>query len=140
MTAMLFHDDIAVAEFVGRINGKPFHQPYTAIGVIGQDGTLAGGFVFTGYTGDSVEMSLAGAATISRGAWRAIADYVFRQMKCSRLQVHTRRDGNKRVRRTATRLGFHMEGIARRYYGQHDALVYSLTADQLPAFRKRWRF
>lgn len=136
---LLFGHDTAVADFVGRINGKPFHEPYTAIGLTRADGQLIGGFVFTGYTGDCVEMSLAGPATISRSSWAMVADYVFRQMGCSRLQVHTRKDNNKRVKRTATRLGFHMEGTARRYYGDHDALVYSLTADQLPKFRRRWR-
>ena len=136
---LLFSHDTAVANFVAGITGKPFHAPYSAIGITRPDGQIVGGFVFTGYTGDSIEMSLAGAATISRAAWAAIADYVFRQMGCSRLQVHTRRDGDKRVRRTATRLGFHMEGTARRYYGRRDALVYSLTISQLPAFRKRWR-
>lgn len=139
MINLLFNHDIAVADFVARFTGKPFHQPFTTIGVTRPDGQLIGGFVFTSYTGDSIEMSLAGSATISRAAWAAVADYVFRQRGCSRLQVHTRRDGDKRVRRTATRLGFHMEGTARRYYGQHDALIYSLTADQFPAFRKRWR-
>jgi RimJ/RimL family protein N-acetyltransferase len=136
---LLFGHDTAVADFVGRINGKLFHEPYTAIGVTKPDGQLIGGFVFTGYTGECVEMSLAGPATISREAWRVVAEYVFGQMGCSRLQVHTRKDHNRRVKRTATRLGFHMEGTARRYYGDHDALVYSLTADQLPKFRRRWR-
>ena len=68
---LLGHDD-AVASWVGNINGKPFHPPYTAIGCVTEEGRLTGGFVFTGYNGTSVEMSLAGHGVTQRGLWRAV--------------------------------------------------------------------
>lgn len=134
---LLGHDQ-AVAEWVGRINGKPFHPPFTAIGSIDRAGTLTGGFVFTGFNGDAIEMSLAGSGVVERGMWRAVLVYVFEQLGCARLQVHTRRT-NKVVRRQATRLGLHFEGVARRLYGDADGLCYSLIRDDLPAFRARWK-
>lgn len=138
MTALLFGHEQSVAEWVGRKNGKAFEPPYSAFGVLDNEGTLVGGFVFTGFNGDAIEMSLAGPGCITRGAWRAVLDYVFRQRGCTRLQVHTSRR-NKRMKKIVARGAFHFEGIARRFYGKDDAVVYSLIADDLPNFRERWK-
>lgn len=135
---LLGHDQI-VAEWVGSKTGKPFHAPFTAIGIIDSDGTLTGGYVFTGYNGDGVELSLAGKGVVSRDGWRAVLDYVFIQLNCVRLQMHTSRR-NKRVCRNLHELfpkGY--EGIAKRFYGRDDGVCYALTADTLGDFKSRWR-
>lgn len=137
MNVLTGHDE-AVAEWVGRQVGKPFHPPYTAIGLIGADGTLRGGFVFNGYTGSTIEISLAGAACMRRSSWAAVLDYVFRQLGCVRLQFHTSKR-NKRVKRQTARAGFRYEGVARRMYGRDDGVAYSLVVDDLEQFRARWR-
>ncbi len=136
MNLLLGHDE-AVAAWVGQHIHKPFHPPFTAIGAVDLQGTLRGGFVFTGYNGATVELSLAGRT--DRGLWRAMLAYAFEQLGCSRLQIHTERD-NLTVRHLAPRLGFTFEGKARNFYGQgRDALQYSLVSDDLQAFRARWR-
>jgi RimJ/RimL family protein N-acetyltransferase len=127
----------AVAEWVARQCGKPFHPPFEAIGIAGPAG-LTGGFVFTGFNGDGVEVSVAGHGIASRGAWRAACAYVFDQLGCARMQMHTRRS-NKAVRTILPRFGMKFEGVARRFYGDEDGLVFSLTADDVAAFRARWR-
>lgn len=137
MKALVGHDK-SVAEWVAGKVGKPFEAPYTAIGALAGDGTLRGGFVFTGYNGSSVEMTLAGAGTLDRSMWRAIGSYVFDQLGCARLQVHTAAS-NRAVRKLAPRLGFTFEGKSRRFYGGEDAYLYSLVADDLPRFKARWR-
>lgn len=137
MNLLLGHDP-AVAAWVGSKVGKPFHAPFTAIGAIDAAGTLQGGFVFTGFNGSSIDLSLAGHLS-HRGLWRAVLAYTFDQLGCSRLQVHTATD-NRSVRKLAPRLGFTFEGKSRNFYGHgRDALQYSLTTGDLPAFRKRWR-
>lgn len=139
MSELLFGHDRDVCEFVGSVVGKPFGDvPKTTIGIVSPEGKIIGGYVFTGYTGPSIEMSLAGSGVALRDTWTAVLSYVFGQLGCVRLQVHTRRD-NARARKQATRLGFRYEGTMRRYYGDVAGLVYSLTADDLPAFRERWR-
>ena len=127
-----------VADWVAQRGGKPFHPPFEAIGIIGAAGALTGGLVFTGYNGDGIEVSVAGHGIASRSAWRATVDYVFGQLRCKRLAMHTRRS-NKIVRHILPRFGMTFEGVARRFYGNEDALVFSLTADEVPAFRARWR-
>ncbi len=129
----------AVADWVARINGKAFHPPFEAIGIIDQQGTLTGGYVFTGFNGDGVELSLAGRGVVSREGWRVVLDYVFNQLGCSRMQMHTSRR-NKKVCKNLHELfpkGF--EGIAKRFYGKDDGVVFALTKDDLGAFKARWR-
>jgi hypothetical protein len=137
MNLLLGHDS-TVAEWVGRMVGKPFNPPFTAIGVLDTEGTLRGGFVFTSFIDQSIELSLAGKASMTREAWAGVLAYVFDQLGCKRLSVHTRR-GNKVMRRQVSRTGFFFEGVARRIYGNEDGLTFSLTVDDLPAFRKKWR-
>lgn len=137
MNLLLGHDE-TVAAWVGQRIGKPFHAPFTAIGAIDGKGTLRGGFVLNGYNGSTVELSLAGNVA-SRGLWRALLAYVFVQLGCARLQIHTEKS-NAAVRRLAPKLGFTFEGKSRNFYGQgRGALLYSLVSDDLPGFRRRWR-
>jgi RimJ/RimL family protein N-acetyltransferase len=124
-----------VADWVAHVSGKPFARPYEAIGIASQ-GRLVGGMVFTGYNGDGVEVSIAGRS--AREGWRAAVDYAFGQLGCSRLQVHTRYS-NKTVKAMLPRMGFTFEGPARKFYGTEDGLTYSLTIDDLPRFKARWR-
>jgi RimJ/RimL family protein N-acetyltransferase len=127
-----------VAAFVARAAGKPFHPPFTAIGVANDAGALIGGFVFTGFNGDGIEVSVAGRGIASRSAWRAALAYVFDQLGCARMQMHTRKS-NVAVRRILPRFGVKYEGTARRFYGNESGLIFSLTSDDLAGFRARWR-
>lgn len=137
---LLFGHDKIVAEWVAKqANSKPFVQPFTAFGFLDSSGTLTGGAVFTGYNGDNVELSLAGRAAATRSGWAAIVDYVFSQLKCSRLQMHTRKSNRRVLRMLAHRLGVQYEGVAHQYFGREDGIVYSLTIDELPAFRAKWK-
>jgi RimJ/RimL family protein N-acetyltransferase len=135
---ILFGHDKTVAKWVGTITGKPFHIVDATIGWVGPEGHLTGGFVFTGFNGTSIELSLAGHGVTHRGLWRAILHYVFDQLKADRIQIHTAAS-NLTVRKLAPRLGFAFEGKSRRFYGREDAFVYSLVRDDLPSFRQRWR-
>lgn len=136
MNLLLGHDS-AVATWVGDRIGKPFSTVDATIGAVDHQGRLQGGFVFTGFNGSCIELSMAG--TTDRGLWRSMLTYVFDQLHCSRLQVHTASD-NKAVRQLAPRLGFTFEGKSRSFYGEgRDALQFSLTIADLPAFRRRWR-
>jgi RimJ/RimL family protein N-acetyltransferase len=140
LSDLLFGHDETVAEWVaGQPFGQKFSPPYTTIGVI-SNGRLTGGFVFTSYdaAGPSVNISLAGRGVLAPAIWASVLDYVFVQMKCVRLGCHTSK-ANKMVRRCLPHLGFKFEGTARRKYGDNDGYSFSLTIDDLPAFRKRWR-
>lgn len=137
---LLFGHDKTVAEWVARqAHSKPPVAPYTAFGFVDSRGTLTGGCVFTGYNGDTVELSLAGRSAATRSGWAAITSYVFDQLGCSRLQMHTNRRNKHTLRMLAGRLGVRYEGVARRFFGKDDGVCYSLTVDDLAAFRAKWR-
>lgn len=135
---MLFGHDETVAGWVSSKVNKDFQKPFTSIGVLNSDGRLIGGFVFNDFTGSSIEMSIAGKGVFSRGIWRGVINYVFGQLKCSRLQMHTN-ENNKQVKKLAPRLGFTFEGKSRNFYGKDGACVYSLVKADLDAFQSRWR-
>lgn len=139
MANLLFGHDQTVADWIAKqANGKPFHQPFDAFGLVDATGRLVGGFIFTGFNGHSIELSLAGKAVASRGGMAAVLQYVFVQLGCTRMQMHTRRH-HKRVLRQLNKLGMKYEGIARRFYGRDDAVCYALTTDDLDEFKRRWR-
>src|SRR5436305_1690086 len=91
-----------IAGWVQQFSGKPFCKPYETIGIVNAQGAITGGFVFTGYNGDGIEVSVAGKGIASRAAWGAACRYVFDQLGCKRLQMHTRKS-NAVVRRILPR-------------------------------------
>jgi hypothetical protein len=138
VSALIFDHPQVITKWVGERCGKEFKIWDTAIGVVDKAGNITGGFVFTNYTGSSVEISLAGRGCFQRDAWRGVFNYVFRQLGCTRLSMHTA-FGNKFIRTWASKGGWTFEGRARRLYGRGDGLTFSITVDDLPALQKRWR-
>jgi RimJ/RimL family protein N-acetyltransferase len=140
VSTLLFGHDKTVAEWVAKqAHSKAPVPPYTAFGFLDATGRLTGGCVFTGYNGDTVELSLAGRGAASRSAMAAVSSYVFAQLGCSRLQMHTRRSNHRVLRMLAKRLGVQYEGVARHYFGKNEhGVVYALTVDNLAAFRAKW--
>ncbi len=143
---LLFGHDKSVAEWVARqANSKAPTADFSAFGFVDGAGALIGGCVFTGYNGTSVELSMAGRAAATRTGWAAILSYVFDQLGCVRLQMHTSQR-NKRVKRMLAPpigkggLGVRYEGVAKHYFGRgKDAVVYALTIDEIAAFRAKWK-
>lgn len=118
-----------VSAFVSSKTGDQYVDVMRTLGILTPEGRIVGGFVLTNYTGHGVELSVAGKGCVSRGAWRELGDIVFRELACQRLSVTTRRS-NKRVRKMAPRFKFKFEGIARRFYGDEDGIVFSLLRDE----------
>ena len=104
-----------------------------------KDGKMAGAVVFNNYhilhKGSWCEISTAidDAGCISRRVLRELFDYPFNQLGVSRLQAATS-VANLRCRSFIERLGFRLEGLARKAHdGETDQAVYSM----LPA-ECRW--
>lgn len=125
--------DQFVAAWVAReLNIDPAEfGPCSAMGVV-LGGSLVAGIVFNEYVvmraGSSIQASIASTSPhwASRPVLRDIFRYPFEQLGVSRLWASTAK-GNKRARRFLLRLGFKLEGVARRGYdGTRDAAVYSL--------------
>ena len=133
---MLFGFDSDVAEFVGKNMEREFAPPFTAIGVLDQNGNLVGGMVFSDYTGSNIEITIYGPGLMSRKVVSQCFDYVFNQLKCSRLTARTRRS-NRLMRKLLPRLGFDYEATIKHYFGTErgdDALLFRLT----PEYASKW--
>lgn len=106
-----------------------------AIGIVHR-GQLVAGVVYNWYRryeeGAVMEASIAAATPkwATRQVLGAIFAYPFQQMQVTRLQV-TCRKSNKHARKFVARLGFKMDGVARRLWdGKHDAVVYSMIPEE----------
>lgn len=103
------------AEFVSGQIGRAFAPPYQAIG-LEINGTMAGGVVFTSYTGEDVEVTVAGSPRAwTRAFLRRLGDYAWNELGCIRVTITTE---SELVARLAERLGARMEGCKRNQFGR----------------------
>lgn len=126
---LLRNEPEIVSAFVAGQTGDQYCDVMRALGILSGEGRIVGGVLLTNFTGYGVEMTLAGKGCISRGAWQAIGDMAFGELGCQRISVTTRRS-NKRVCKLVPRLKFKFEGVARRFYGKEDGIVFSLLRDE----------
>lgn len=130
---LVFGHDLKVAEWVAKQIKLHHYDPCTAIG-IERKGTIIGGCIYNNFRTDtygnplSIEMSF---ATIdkrwaTRGIIASLFAYPFSQLCLKRVQL-TIAKRNKGVRRFVERLGFKLEGIARKAYCDgSDSAIYSM--------------
>ena len=126
---LVFGEDEMVARWAGERFGTVFSPPLRALGVK-EAGEIRGALVFNDFNGANIECSVVGdtacwTAPVVSAAFR----YAFDQCQCVRLTLRTRRR-NKLVRKLIPRLGFRFEGVARRYYGDDDALVFGMLKEE----------
>ncbi|WP_028711067.1 GNAT family N-acetyltransferase [Paracoccus pantotrophus] len=118
--------DERVGRFVAERTGSFICPPYTFLG-IERGGEVIAGAVFNCFVGSSVEVTVAGKGW-DRAFFRAVGDYVFRQMGCCRMGFTTEQET---VARLAERLGGVREGVMRSYFGPgRDGIVIGVLADE----------
>ncbi len=133
-TGLLYGCDEAVANFVFSTYCRNPMQFDRAIGLVDKHGMVVGGILFQGWNGPNVEMSYYGEQTLTPGVVRSIANFVIATFNPSRGTVNTRKR-NKRLIRALLKMGFKLEGVSRRYYGDKDCA--HNTAVRLVLFRER---
>ena len=125
----LVTDSEAVAHWVAaRCDVGQFQAPYTAFGWADASGQIVGGAVFNAWNGANVELSLAGRGSVSRQAFRDMAEYAFRQIGTRRITMHTKA-GNRRLIGQALRNGFALEGFRTRFFPDDDAVALVLLPE-----------
>lgn len=128
--------DAWVAAWVARqLNLPAGFGPCSAIGVA-IEGRMIAGAVYHDYRdlprGRTMQASIAAVTPrwATRRTLRDMFAYPFGQVCVARLWVSVARN-NRRSRSLAERLGFKLEGVARRAHdGVTDAFVYSMLADE----------
>jgi RimJ/RimL family protein N-acetyltransferase len=102
------------------------------IGLAAQDGAPIAGVVYTDFTGHSLQMLAArfGTAPITRGFYRAIFDYPFRQLGCRKVFALVNA-GNHRALQLDARLGFVVEAVVAGWYrGGTELVILGMTREQ----------
>jgi RimJ/RimL family protein N-acetyltransferase len=128
----LVFDKERCAEFAARILAadKCWGEWFQCIGAE-RDGALQAVAVFNDFTGHNVEITVAseGGKWASRSVLGAAMRYAFDQLKVERVTAHIR-FSNRRALKLAKGAGFHEEGIARRWFGDEDAVILGLLRSE----------
>jgi len=135
MRVMIDQHDLVVP-YVSDATGHQYTRVCGSIGIVSDSGRLMGGILLTDYTGHGVDMTIAGRGCLNSDVWFIVGECVFGKLGCERLSITTARS-NKMVRRLAPKVGFRYEGIARRYYGTEDGIVFSMIRTD-PAVSTHW--
>lgn len=94
-----------------------------------RDGKIHGLIAFDRITSTDAEMHVLGrAGFLTRGILREAGRLMFGRYGVQRVTAHMRA-GNECLHRVAERLGFVQEGLARRYYGDENAVIYGLLRE-----------
>ncbi|MGL4651544.1 MAG: hypothetical protein ACRC1H_19210, partial [Caldilineaceae bacterium] len=93
------------------------------------DGALQAGVYFDGYTENNIFAHIASSMhTLPRSLLRAVAVYVFEQLKLSRMTFAVS-SGNHAAVLLVTRMGAGLEAMLRGACGAHNLNLYTLWAD-----------
>lgn len=122
-------EDERFAKWASRQLNTSF-QFCTVLGVENQAGEVAGAIVLNCYTGPDAELTFVGKGSLQRGICRAVAHYVFVQLKCERVSISVRAT-DKYTQKLALKFGFRAEGIKRSMFGAgQDAVLYGMLKDE----------
>lgn len=126
---LLYADDLVARWMEARMDEKII-PPYTAFGVVGADGQIAGGVLFNQVHEGNIELSVVAPGNLSRRLFRVLAAYAFGTHGAARVTARTRAS-SLRVRRVIEKAGFQQEGVLRSYYHDgDDAVLYGLLKSE----------
>ena len=127
---LMFNQDQAVADWVSKKWGKSIPPWYFAVGILDKDGILRGGATFHNFNGSNIELCYYGPKTITKDVFIGLAKFVFGHLNVNRLTICVPRK-NKPLIKSATKLGFKVEGVLKHFYGPYnrdDAIIFGLLA------------
>ena len=96
-----------VSEWVMTKSGGIVHNHMTSMGLI-RDNKLVSGFVFEGYTGKNLIVHQRQDAMASRTFWKAVAEYCFVTLGCTRI-TGTVSANNEKALKLNKNIGFEEE-------------------------------
>lgn len=136
---LLFGHDTVVAQWADKKFGRPGAPWFHAVGIIDKEGTLVGAAVFRDWNGFNVELAYYGPGALTSRVIVGLMRYCFGHLQVTRVTARTLRS-NKIVNRGLPRLGFHFEGVSKRYFGPHradDSFNYSLLKQDYERWMER---
>jgi RimJ/RimL family protein N-acetyltransferase len=134
MKVVLDRREEVAAWVAERLDISTFNEPYQAIGFEDEAG-LCGGHVYENMTEFDVHVHVAGRGALTRAACRIFWNYVFVQNGCLRATAVVRSNHHRMIS-IDERLGFKREGLCRKHFGDCDAIIFGMLADDAPAWMR----
>ena len=134
MTLLIGHDAV-VAEWMAAKLGVPMVPPFTAFGVLDDQGTLIGGALFNCDTRIDIELTIYGPGATTPEALRYGSEYCFIQTGHARMSASVNRH-NRHMLRFMENCGFKLEGTKRMPDSRDDILLFGMLKNEckwLPA-------
>jgi RimJ/RimL family protein N-acetyltransferase len=126
----LAFNDPGVRDLVKRLAGVRPLPDDPCIGVVRDDGSPAGGFIFTGYLGASIQTHMAGEGRwLSAELLAVVANYMFRQLGV-RKAVATVAASNHRALAIDFKLGFRIAALLDDVLPDGAMFILELTAER----------
>ena len=120
-----------VAQFVANRLGFGLCPPYTAMG-LERDGKIICGVLFNCFEGADTHVTIAGSGW-TPGFVRAVGEYVFHQLACSRMTAITELP---EIIRYVERMGGLVEGRLRNHFGPgRDGIICGILREEWPYVR-----
>lgn len=127
-----------VAARIPEMAGTEGFGPCQAAAVVGSDGQMLGGVVFTHYQPKygAIDLSFASESRRWLTRWNItqMMRYPFGQLQCQRVTTFTPRR-NREARRFLDAFGFKREGSVRRGFGDDNAIISGLLREEWEASR-----
>lgn len=138
MITMALNRDAEVVQWTSETYGVPYWPANLAIGLHDDRNLIVGSVLFHYYNGSNVELSFYGKNILTRQLARILALICIRHFNVNRVSVRTLKK-RKRFVRGLLKLGFKVEGVARKYYGPTDgesAVLLVMFRDGIERFAK----
>lgn len=110
--------------------------PFCGYVIANKLGDTVGAFVFNGFTGDNVELTIACQERVTIRIARFIALLAFFDLGANRLSARTR-STNQRAIRAMLSVGFKFEGVAREYFSGEDAILFGMLAKEQKLVKRK---
>lgn len=136
---LVFDQDAIIAEWAKDKYKAGLDPWWHCIGIVDRASQIVGAASLHYYNGSNVELCYWGPRTLTPSVASAIAVFCFGIMGVNRVTCRTPRS-NKIVARHLPKLGFKVEGLARRFYGplkRDDAILFGLTVDDAQRLLRR---
>lgn len=129
MIADAVRSDALAHSFIKKSLGIELEAPFCGYAIYDTDGVVVGGFAFTNYTRDNVELTISVRELVTLRVCRFIAWLAFVDLGCRRISMRTRAS-NKQAIRAIEKTGAKLEGVAREYFNGEDAILFGLLRNE----------
>ena len=131
-----YRSDAKAKTYLDKALNLNLSLPFCGYVIVDKLNNTVGSFVFNGFTGDNVELTIACHERVTIRIARYIALIAFFDLGCNRITARTRQS-NQRAIRAMLAVGFKFEGVAREYFSGEDAILFGMLAKEQKLVKRK---